>query len=371
MNLTKRLQCYAREIGLELIGLAGVQPFTSAQEVLRERRRRGLYNPFAPANIDLACHPSRVLPGAKSFVAVALSYYQGHLPRPEGYRGYMARFSWGQDYHKVLGLKLDLLQRFLRREAPNSQSLAFVDTGPFLDKEVASRAGLGWFGKNTLLITELGSYLVLGGLLTTIGFSPSVFEQRECGTCDLCLRACPTGALIAPGILDSQRCLSYLTQRRGYFPPEMRSMLGLRLYGCDTCQEVCPHNYRAPITPHGEFFPRGQGHWPDLVKLLSLDKQGFKALYTGNAAGWGGRTLLQRNALLVLGNIGEPDLLATLKESFCDPRPLIRGHAAWALGRLKNKRALQVLEGGAANESDPLVKEEIRSALKGFSGISP
>ncbi len=363
MRLIQMLFCHAREKGIELLGITGAEPFHLARQVVQDRKQQGLYTPFAPANIDRACDPLRVMPGAKSFIAVGLSYYQGDLPRPGGDRGYLARFSWGQDYHRIMGLKLELLRRFLQREVPGSQNLTFVDTGPFLDKEVAHRAGLGWFGKNTLIITRLGSWVVLGGILTTIEFPPSVFKQNTCGDCELCLEACPTGALRAPGILNPERCLSYLTQKKGYFPLKMRPALGLRLYGCDTCQEVCPYNHKVPVTAQREFFPRGPGHWPELVQILSLDNKEFKALFGDNAAGWRGRTLLQRNALIALGNLGDPDLLPVLEGSFQDPRPLIRGHAAWALGRLKDRRAKRVLERGVGGETDPFVKEEIWLAL--------
>ncbi len=364
MKLTKIIHRYAREIGIELLGVAGAQPFSTTQQILQDRRRRGLYTSFAPADIERVCDPARVMPKSKSFIVVGLPYYQGDLSRPKGPRGYLARFSWGQDYHRVMGARLKLLQEFLQREVPGSQSLAFVDTGPFLDKEVAHRAGLGWFGKNTLLITKIGSWVLLGGILTTTELSPSVYEGGSCGDCELCLQACPTGALVAPGVLNPQRCLSYLSQKKGYFPLEMRSMLGLRLYGCDTCQEVCPHNRNVPVTRIGEFFPLGDEHRPELVRLLSQSNRDFNIIFGNNALGWRGRTLLQRNALIALGNLGEPDFIPILEVFFQDPRPLIRGHAAWALGRLKNRRVKWILERGASNEPDPFVRKEIRLALQ-------
>jgi epoxyqueuosine reductase len=365
MSLIENLLCYAREIGVDLIGVTGAEPFPATRRLLEDRRRRGLYAPFAPADLDRACNPALNLPGAKSIIAVGLVYYQGKFPPPGGYRGYLARIAWGQDYHRVVGAKLELLQDFLRREVPGFRHMAFVDTGPLLDKEVARRAGLGWFGKNTLLVTRFGSWVSLGGILTTVNLSPNSPKQKDCGNCDLCLRACPTGALVAPGVLDPERCLSCLTQRKGYFPLDLRQALGSRLYGCDTCQEVCPHNRDIPVTAEPGFFPGGQEHRPQLVQLLGMNNREFKTAFGTSAAGWRGRTVLQRNALVAVGNLGDPDLLPVLEHCLRDPRPVIRGHAAWALGRLGNRRARGALERALSGEGEPRVQREIRLALAG------
>ena len=365
MRLKEALFCYAREIGIDLMGITGAEAFPAARQTLADRRRQGLYAPFAPRDLGRACDPALSLPGARSIIAVGLGYYQGKLSPPPGHRGKLARIAWGEDYHRVVGAKLTLLQDFLQREVPGSRNLAFVDTGPLLDKEVARRAGLGWFGKNTLLLTRLGSWVVLGGILTTIELPPTSPQGKDCGACDLCLRACPTGALLAPGVLDPDRCLSCLTQQKGFFPLELRRALGLRLYGCDTCQEVCPHNRHAPVTSEPAFFPRGQEHRPQLAELLVMNNREFKGAFGASAAGWRGRTVLQRNALLAVGNLGEPDFLPLLKNCLQDSRPIIRGHGAWALGRLGGRRAREALERALAGEGDPQVQREIRLALAG------
>ncbi|HHY36902.1 MAG TPA: tRNA epoxyqueuosine(34) reductase QueG [Firmicutes bacterium] len=365
MRLVEDLFCYAREIGIDLIGVTSAEPFPAARQVLADRGRRGLSAPFAPRDLDRACDPALSLPGARSIIAVGLLYYQGQLPPSAGHRGKLARIAWGEDYHRVVGEKLALLQDFLRREVPGSRNLSFVDTGPLLDKEVARRAGLGWFGKNTLLLTCLGSWVVLGEILTTVDLPPTPPQQEDCGACDLCLRACPTGALVAPGVLDPGRCLSCLTQGKGYFPRELRPALGLRLYGCDTCQKVCPRNDHAPATAEPAFFPRGQEHRPRLAELLAMNNREFMGVFGASAAGWRGRTVLQRNALVAAGNLGVSDLYPVLADCLQDPRPVIRGHAAWALGRLEDKRARRALERALTGEGDSQVQGEIRLALAG------
>jgi epoxyqueuosine reductase len=285
-------------------------------------------------------------------------------------RGYLSRSAMGLDYHPVVKGKLTSLGDFLKREAPGKKSIGFVDTGPFFDKAVAQRAGLGYYAGNTLLATELGTWVFLGGILTEVELTPTTPSPKgpspkTCPLdCSLCIRSCPTGALIAPGVLDYKRCLSYLTQKKGYVPREFRKAMGLRLYGCDTCQDSCLANEGAQKSQHSQFYPSTK-RLPKLSQLLKMNRREFNLCFGDSSAGWRGRTILQRNALIALGNMGDRALVPEVKALLGDSRSLLRGHAAWALGQLGGREARAALEKALTWESVEEVKEEIINALRG------
>jgi epoxyqueuosine reductase len=362
--LTARFKEYGLELGIDLVGVTGVEPFSATLAAVIERQQQGLYSPFGPADLAAACDPEQVLPGARSLIAIGLPYYQGEAPVLSGCRGYLSRSAWGIDYHRVVEGKLELLRDFLWSEASGSESICFVDTGPFFDKAVAWRAGLGCFANNTLLATKLGTWVYLGGILTKAELVPDCPSELDCASdCNRCVRSCPTGALVAPGVLDYTRCLSYLTQKKGYIPNKFRKAMGLRLYGCDTCQDNCVVNEQVPLTKHRQFYPVYVEHRPKLLSLLKMSKREFGAYFGFTSAGWRGRTIMQRNALIALGNWGDQDLVPEIQALLQDQRPVIRGHAAWALGQLGGKQARRVLEKAKAMEADLKVQAEIAQAL--------
>lgn len=351
----------ARRIGLDLVGIAGAAPFAAEEEALRQRAARGLVTPFVPADPAERCRPELALPGARSIVSAAASYYHPFPRLPAtGPVGEVSRYAWGADYHRILGGKLDLLAGWLRERGAACRVMA--DTGPLLDRAVARRAGLGWIGKNGCLITpRYGSWVFLGEIVTTAELAPDPpFTADGCSGCDLCLRACPTGAIVEPGVVDHRRCLSYVTQMKGAIPPHLRPALGRRVWGCDTCQAVCPPNRRlarrlarCPTPRQGgdrhpanpEFAPRSPLQVrPPLATLLEMDNSRFRGVYAATAMGWRGRKTLQRNALVALGNAlagagrTRPDavrpLLPALDRALRDERAEIREHAAWALDRI-------------------------------------
>ncbi len=254
--------------------------------------------------------------------------------------GQVARYARGTDYHDVLRGKLKQLLRWLQTESPGTQGRGVVDTAPLLERDFARRAGLGWFGKNTMLIhKKIGSYFLLGALLLDLPLEPDApFAPNHCGTCTACLDACPTQAFPAPGVLDARRCISYLTiELRGPIPMELREPMADWVFGCDICQEVCPWNRKAPPGFDPDLKARPELESLDLVEVLSLSDAEFRSRFKGTALYRSKRRGLLRNAAIVLGNQGDRESLPVLEKSLADSEPLIREAAAWAIARIKER----------------------------------
>jgi epoxyqueuosine reductase len=308
---------------------------------------------------DKRVDPDRVLPGARSVVACALSYFQG--PAAAGPAG-VARYAWGDDYHAVMGPRLQALADTVARLAPGSAALGYVDTGPLLERDLAARAGLGWIGKNTMLLhPREGSWLFLGEILLTADLVPDLPAPDRCGSCTRCMDACPTDAFPAPYLLDANRCIGYLTvELKGPIPRAQRSALGDRVFGCDDCQDVCPWNRKAARAPH----PPGAAAGLSLAPLFDLDEAGFRERFRETALSRAKRRGILRNAAVVLGNRRDASAVPALVKGLRDPEPLVRAHAAWALGEIGNGEAASALARAARSESDPAVREEIALALE-------
>jgi epoxyqueuosine reductase len=300
----------------------------------------------------------RVLPGARSVVVVGLSYFVLDPPEElwhDPARGRIARYAWGLDYHEVMLPRLQQLAGFIQQEAGGAGTRAYVDTGPVLERDHAARAGLGFIGKNSLLIHPgLGSYLFLGEILVDaeldydepspdggatcrVGPPGRSKVSGTCGNCTRCLDVCPTHALPAPYVLDSNRCISYLTiELKGSIPLELRPLLGNWVFGCDECQSICPW-VRRYARPTRQNFLRYDPELvaPSLIDLMSLDEAGFRARFRGTPISRAKRRGLLRNVAVALGNWGSPAALPVLERALQDPEPLIREHAAWAVERIR------------------------------------
>jgi epoxyqueuosine reductase len=314
--------------------------------------------------------PATVLPGARTVISVALGYYRGGWPEsgaaPDApARGRIARYAWGRDYHKRVRKKLLRLADAIRALAPVCRVLAYVDTGPVLDRAWAERAGLGWIGKNTNVIRKsAGSWIFLGELLTDLAIEPDPPAKNYCGQCARCIAACPTGAIIGPYQLDARRCISYLTiEHRGPIPLELRPGIGTRIFGCDDCQEVCPWNRFATPTANPDFAERPGQQTPELIPLLALDAAGFAKRFEGTALRRAGRDRFVRNVAVALGNLEDHRAVAPLRRALLeDTSALVRGHAAWALGRIGGEQAIEALAEAIAREADPDARREIEYA---------
>ena len=366
-----RVKELAREAGFDLAGIASVEPFERERSALRERIGQGMFDGlpwFTAERAEVSSDPRALLPAARSIICLGISYeshadgesYADGEPQAAPPRGQIARYAWGEDYHDVLRAKLKDLQRRLTDEAGEFEFRTFVDTGRLVDRAAAVRAGLGWYGKNTnLLNTNLGSWLFLAELVTTLDLEPDQPTRQHCGQCHACIDVCPTGAIVAPYVVDNNRCISFLTiELRGPIPRELRPLMGGWIFGCDLCQDVCPVNVQAQPVYHAEFSFRGT---LDVAGLLELSEDDFRERFRRSPIKRAKRRGLLRNVCVALGNSGDRCALRPLTEALLrDPEPLVRGHAAWALGRLG---ARETLVAARQLETDPYVQEEIDFAL--------
>jgi epoxyqueuosine reductase len=367
MRLEERLRTEARDLGFSACGFAAARP------VERGAFLDGwLAAGFAGDMHYLGRHPERrltvagILPRARTVISLAVPYAPPPLPAVDWrrtLRGRIAAYARGDDYHRVIEERLVAFERVLARLAPDAATRRYVDTGAVLEREWAARAGLGWFGKNTMLLaTRAGSWFFLAELITELGLTPDAPTADHCGRCTRCLDACPTGALADGLVMDARRCIAYLTiEHRGAIPVALRPRLGPWVFGCDVCQEVCPWN--APATPTGA--ADADGLFPFLPDLLRLDAAAFRARFAGTSLARTRRRGLVRNAAVVLGNTGNPAAVPALTHALGDREALVRRHAAWALGALATPDARAALADRARRETDPAVQAEIAAASSG------
>lgn len=343
-SLEERLKQHAHALGFEL---AGIAPATDADGF--DRLRDWLAHGFAGTmeymhrHGDARRHPSSILPEVRSIVMVGMNYRPAEEEELSRKRpGRISCYARGTDYHDVLRARLNSLLDWLRRERPHCVGRGVVDTAPLLERDFARRAGLGWFGKNTMLLNKrLGSYFFIGALLVNLDLAPDPSHTAShCGTCTACLDACPTEAFAAPGVLDARRCISYLTiEHRGDVPVELRPSMGDWLFGCDVCQQVCPWNRKAPPSAEPTLQARPDLEQLDLIEILGLTEDEFRRRFRGTALFRTKRRGLLRNAALVLGNTGDTSALPALRRALDDAEPLIREAARWAIDAIERRVA--------------------------------
>ena len=330
----------ADELGLDAVGAAPAAPYDETERHIRERGERGLFADmrFTMAQPDVSCHPETLLPGARTVVSAALCYWTP-APEPQPREGRLARYTWS-DCYAELRSKLDELGRRLCSPETGGSYRVLVDANQHVDREAAARSGVGFYGKNTLLITRRhGSWVVLGTLVTDVELEPTPRFETDCGSCTLCIDACPTGALDEPGTLDSTRCLSYWTQAPAAIPVEYRAELEASVYGCDICQDVCPWNRGVEKRRAGERPPDGAEPTVSLVEWLEADGaalvERFDRLYVPR----NDPRYLRRNALVAAGNVGGERERRAVERYADDEDGLVREHARWALARLDERAA--------------------------------
>jgi epoxyqueuosine reductase len=347
-HLTDPICNKARDLGFDLVGVAPARPtpHISAYRAWLTRGHHGEMGYMArPDRVERREDPTRIVPGARSVVCVGLNYYPGPLPADlarDRSRGLISNYAWGVDYHDLMTPRLEELAAFIRTCAGREVvTRVYVDTGPVLERAYAAGAGLGFIGKNTCLIhPQMGSWLFLGEILLDLELEPTTAEMKaSCGTCTRCLDACPTGALVAPHVLDARRCISYLTiELKGPIPHDLRPLMGNWIYGCDVCQAVCPWQRFARPTAERSF----QAGTPDraapsLLDLMEMDDEAFRQRYARTPIARIGRHRLLRNAAVALGNWGDARATSALTKALTDPEPLVREHAAWALERIEER----------------------------------
>lgn len=374
-SLESRLKDQAHALGFDLVGIAPAAP-ADGFDRLRDWLARGFAGEMDYLNRHQEAHrhPMSILPEVRCVVMVAMNYKKAEDGEERGREGKVenkekssselelpdqlpsilplspttrrplsgrvARYAQGDDYHDVLRARLKQLLTWLQTQAPGCRGRAVVDTAPLLERDFARRAGLGWFGKNTMLLNKrLGSYFFLGALLLDGELTPDPPNlPNHCGTCTACLDACPTQAFVAPGTLDARRCVSYLTiELKGAVPEELRPGLGDWLFGCDVCQEVCPWNRKAPASTEPAFQPRADLETLDPIELLGLSEAAFRQYFQGTALTRPRRRGLLRNAAMVLGNRGDPTALPALTRALEDAEPLVRDAARWAIEQIAKR----------------------------------
>jgi epoxyqueuosine reductase len=343
-DLKAQLVSFAREIGFDACRVANCAPPPHASE-FRGWLRDGAAGEmnYMERGEEKRCDPQKVLPGARSIIVLALNYWQGgNLRRSEtAATGRIARYAWGDDYHDVIAAKLEKLDRFLA--GLGGVQKVYVDTGPVLERDHAAQAGVGWHGKSTMLIDPaLGTWFFLAEVLTTLELAADAPQHDRCGTCERCIRACPTGAITSPHRLDARRCISYLTiEHKSSIPLELRPLIGDRIFGCDDCLDACPWNRFAQVSRESAFSARRSTVGMALRDYLKLSGEEFRLLFRNSPIKRIQRKGFLRNVCVALGNVGDLTDLAALEKATADPEPLIGEHAAWAIERIRERHALE------------------------------
>ena len=374
-SFTQAIKTEARRLGFQLVGVT-IPDTPPHYPVYESWLTAGLHGEMAYLETERArerrADPHQILPECQSILVLGIRYPTPtgdtrHIRTPPP-RGRTASYAWGDDYHDILPPRLKALAQFIEEQAGHPvPSRWYTDTGPILERDLAQRAGLGWIGKNTCLIhSQQGSYFLLAELLLGLPLKPDPpFTSDHCGSCTRCLDACPTQCILPNRTIDATRCISYLTiELKGPIPIELRPQIGNWIFGCDVCQEVCPWNIRFS-TPDNDpaFTSRENVPTPDLRTELHLTPEQFNRKFKGSPIKRTKRRGYLRNVAVALGNAGDPTVVPDLIHALHDPEPLIRAHAAWALGQIGGEQARVALSKAHQTEDDSATRAEISRAL--------
>lgn len=364
MSLESAIRAHALSLGFDACRFASAGAAPELAERLRAWLASGAHGDMGwmAETAERRAAPKALWPEARSVVMLGLNYGPAADPLAalaKREAGAISVYAQNRDYHDIVKGRLKQLAAFLLKRAGSGEVKVFVDTAPVMEKPLAQRAGLGWQGKHTNLVSrEFGSWLFLGAIFTTLDLAPDAPERDHCGSCDACLAACPTQAFLGPYRLDARRCISYLTiEHKGPIPREFRTAIGNRIYGCDDCLAVCPWNKFAQMTREAKLAARADLESPPLAALARLDDAGFRAFFSGSPIKRIGRARFLRNVLIAMGNSGDPALAVEAERLLADPEPLIRGAAVWALARLAPQR-LVALQGQKVAEVAEAVRDE-------------
>ena len=370
-DVKEQIKNHAIQCGFDLVRITGADVFVRDREAALARIKAGQMDGlpwFTESRVRRGSDPESLLPGARSIICLGLSYLGPEGTESQPGKGQVARYARVKDYHRTMKRRMKSFVRGLEEQLETPVAARwYVDDGPMLDRAAAARAGLGWFGKSTNILTQShGSWVLLGQVVTDLELEPDPPLKKTCGACVRCIDDCPTGAITAPFVVDNARCISYQTiENRGVIPLAMRPLIGDWIFGCDICQDVCPVNIKAavplqPIPPAEAVGPSGQ---LDLVQILGMTEEEFRERFKGTSIMRAKHVGLRKNACVALGNqraeAGVTALISVLETA----EPLVRGHAAWALGQIATPDAINALEQSSAAESDPYVQEEITTAL--------
>lgn len=367
-NIKDSIKTEGEKIGIDVIGFAPCSTLTQMKEILSSRESMGYLSGFEESDIEKRINPSLQLNGCRTIISAGVSYYQDgkYAKQKEDYihKCIVSRSSWGLDYHNMLKSKLNSLAEFMA-EKYGADTKVFVDTGPLPEREIARLAGVGFVGKNGFIINrEYGSFIFIGEILTDIYIEPDKPVEDGCGDCDICIRSCPSGALLKPYTLNAKRCISYLTQCKSV-NPEFYRVMGSNIYGCDICQAACPKNRKIKSTIHDEFVPECWNCFPDAVDILNMDNKTYKETFKNTSSGWRGRKVLQRNAIISLGNSRKKEAAGYIVKMLSDSRSDIRETSIFALYNLLGKECIPVLKEYMDKESDEHIRNTIAKIMNG------
>jgi len=368
--ITRSIKHKAIELGFDVVGVSPVENYPENQ-FYKEWLARGFAGEmsYMERNAEKREDIRNIMSDAISVISCGLNYNTDNpysIDESDKTRGWISRYAWGDDYHDCIKKKLLLLEKHVNDLAPEGmRSKAYVDTGPVLERVYAKYSGIGWYGKNTCLINQdIGSWIFIGEIITNIELEYDSPVPDRCGTCTMCIDACPTDALREPYVLDSNLCISYLTiELKGKIPMRLRDKIDNNIYGCDICQDVCPWNRKAEVTESPYFMPRSGLYNPELSYLSQLTLNDFRNLFKNSPVKRAKRKGFIRNVMVAIGNSGNRDLVPYVVQTLEDEDPLVRAHAAWALSRLEGKDSYDTLTKHLNVEPDDSVREEIESIL--------
>lgn len=372
-RVTARIKHLAAAHGLSVASVTTADAFPGLAELLERRIQQGDLaglDWFTADRARFSVAPRNLQTTARSILSVGVAYWSVDPGKPDDgeTRGRISRYAWGVDYHELLKARMKALHERMEEEFGRSIEARFlVDTARIVDRAVAARSGLGWYGKHSCVIVPgHGSWVLLGEMLLDLDLESDAPLDRDCGRCTICLDRCPTGAITAPYTVDAPRCLSFQTiEQRGAIPRELRSLLGDWVFGCDVCQDVCPYTRAAALTSDPAFQPKTiENAYPSLARLLTMTEAEFRERYRGTPVLRAKRRGLARNAAVALGNVGTAADLAVLIGALTShEEPLVRGHVAWAIGRIGGANAKRALESKRRSDPSDAVRAEIEVAL--------
>lgn len=365
MDLKKFIIKKSKEINIDIIRFCKADIFENLEKILKERQKKNYHTEFEVQDINKRVDPKLIMPNAKSIICIGMSY-NANYKRDDNVKlkGNISRSSWGIDYHKVLSEKLEDLAQEIKKVIELEYKI-YVDTGPLVDREIAKRAGIGWYGKNCSIINnDYGSFIFIGYMITNLEIEEDDQVEEDCGDCTLCIDACPTGAIEKGYIVNSKKCISYLTQTNNKIPFELRDKMGIKVYGCDTCQLVCPKNKGVKIANIEEFLPNKTHGLIDIEELFKMSNKEFKEKYGDMSGSWRGKNILKRNSLIALGNMKKGFDIA--EKAINDNSPKVREYAAWALMKIDKEKGRLILNQHLQKEQNEYVRDEIEKIIKIF-----
>lgn len=367
MELKQYIIDKSKEIDIDIIGFAKAEKLDKIADFLKERKEKGYDTEFEEKDIFLRTDPTFLMSESRTIIAIGISYNVEHktsISKDIKRHCLLSKSSWGEDYHKVLRNKMKTLVNEINKIVDFKYTIC-VDTSPLIDREIAKKAGIGWYGKNCSIINdEFGSFIFLGYILTNLELEEDYKVEEKCGDCKLCINACPAGAIQEGYTINTKRCISYLTQTKNRIPYELRKKMGIKIYGCDTCQQVCPKNKEILMSNSKEFIPKVTDGIIDIEEIMNISNKDFNNKYGTMSGAWRGKNILRRNAIIALVNIGDRSCIGLLKDALIDESPMIREYAAWALIKIDKDEGIKLVKERLSKEKDYEISKEMKRLIK-------